>query len=166
MTVLEPVIHYILSLPKRRNIVRLPEVMAGADRPRKPVLRVLDSLVREGSLKEIADDPIPPQYNEFGRARRNPTWEIIRQPNIPVNRPVRRTKRDRIWKAVRMKRRFTQAEIRMISGVSEGSVCDYIRKLVRVGCVRKIGKAERAVVYMLIKDTGPVRPAIKETQSE
>lgn len=162
MTVLEPVVQFIQDY--RRNTVTLAQVIEGAERPRKPVLRVMDRLAREGYLEEIEDNKIPPAYGETGRERRNPTWRIIARPlpEIARPRPKRRTSRDRIWQLIRARRRFTRVELARISGVSPASCEDYVKLLARDGYLRETGKDGNRKVYLLVKDPGPTRPAIKE----
>lgn len=162
MTVLEPVVGFLTSY--RGDTVTLAAVITGADRPRKPVLRVLDRLVREGCLEEINDDPIANRYGESGRLKRNPTWRIIKKP-IAVNpkSPKRRTVRDRIWSLIRARRRFTRKELVRLCQASLGSVEDFTQLLERHGYIKVIGKDGRQKVYMLVKDVGPKRPVLAET---
>lgn len=160
MTVLEPVINFILTCKGKK--VSLDQVMVGAERPRKPTLRVMDRLVREGYLVEIADNKIRRVPAVGGRQPRNPVWKIIRPPQPPCIKAKRRTSRDRIWQAIRMKRRFTRSEIRAITCASEGSIQDLVILLEREGYLRMIGRAATAKVYLLIKDVGPQRPHIPE----
>lgn len=161
MTVLDPVITYLLGC-KLGKRVSLNQVMTGADRPRRPVLRVMDRLVKDGYLLEIADNKESKSYGEGGPARRNPTWEVLSPPTLKPRQPKRRTIRDRIWQAIRMKRRFSPPELASTSGVPEGSVRNYVKLLTRTGYLRVTGRDGIAQVYLLIKDPGPQRPAIKE----
>ncbi|MDR3631742.1 MAG: hypothetical protein P4L42_15585 [Desulfocapsaceae bacterium] len=162
MTVLEPVIQFLQAWQKKT--VTLAQVIAGAERPRKPVLRVMDRLVREGCLEETEDNRIPARLGEFGRDRRNPTWKIIARPLVELARPKpkRLTVRDRIWKLIRARRRCTRLEIRRLASASIASAEDYTKLLERDGYIRAIGKDGRRKVYLLIKDPGPARPVIKE----
>lgn len=160
MTVLEPVVLFLLS--KNRKKVTLDQVLNGTERPRKPVLRVMDRLVSEGFLKEVDDNPLPLKLGEFGPPRRNPTWEIINPPSLPEKKAQRVTNRDKIWRAVRMKRRFTKKEIAALTGVSEGGIQDYFGLLVAAKYIRAIGKDERACKFMLVNDAGVKRPHIRE----
>lgn len=166
MTVLEPVIQFLMGY--RGKVVRLEQVISGADRPRKPVLRVMDRLVREGNLEEIADDKIQPAYGEVGRARRNPTWKIIEKPILEefLPKPTRDTVRDKMWRLIRARRRFTRRELMRLSGASLGSCEDFTQLLKRDGYLRVTGKDSRQQVYMLVKDPGPKRPAIPEVKKE
>jgi len=159
MTVLDPVIQYLSSRGKGRR-VRLDQVVAAVERPRRPVLRVMDKLAAEGYLVEIADDPIMPAYGECGPPRRNPTWKIITDPMSRPARPAprRQSARARIWRVIRAMRRtsgnrFTQPDLVRLSGASRGTVEDYVRRLVSAGYLRRAGKDGRLTVYMLVYDT-------------
>ncbi len=161
MTVLEPVISFLLKHGGRT--VELSAIIAGAERPRRAVLRVLDCLVREGYLTEIEDNKINPKYGEHRRCRRNPTWLINKKPlsERPEFIPKKRSNRDRIWQIIRMKRRFTRNDLEIISGVSRGSIDDYTKLLERQGVIRPIGKDSWSKVYLLVKDFGVKRPLFK-----
>ena len=162
MTVLDPVILFLLSW--RKKSISLEQVMKGADRPRKPVLRVMDRLVREGYLVEAKDDKVPPGYGECGRPLRNPTWQFTGKQlaRRPQPKPQKRTVRDRLWKIIRAKRRFTRSDIEIVTGVKRASIEDYTKLLEREGILRVIGKNSWEKVYLLVKDSGPQRPIIKE----
>ncbi|MDR3631336.1 MAG: hypothetical protein P4L42_13485 [Desulfocapsaceae bacterium] len=162
MTVLEPVIQFLQDYTGKS--FTLTQAMAGAERPRKPVLRVMDRLVREGYLEETRDDKIPLKLGEFGKSRRNPTWRIIAKPLMELARPKpkHRTVRDRIWQLIRARRQFTRTEIRRLAIVTVSSVEDYTQLLERAGYIRVIGNDGHQKVYMLVKDPGPKRPMIKE----
>ena len=158
MTVLEPVIQFLCDCILKT--VTLSQVIEGADRPRKPVLRVMDRLVREGYLFETEDNKIPPRLGESGRARRNPTWRIIKKPKLEtfVPRPSRNTLRDRMWRIIRARRRITTGDLARLSGANANTVNEYTRLLVNCGYLRIIGRDNRQNVYHLVKDPGPVRP--------
>lgn len=161
-SVLGPVIAFITS--GNNKVITLDQVTAGADRPRRPVLRVMDRLAREGYLVEVADEPITNGYGELGPPRRNPTWRVVQTPPMPTLSPKRRTIRDRIWQAIRMKRRFGLKDIMFITGQDEGSVRLYVRMLVKSGHLRVVGKIGAANIYLLLpsKDCGPQRPSTRE----
>lgn len=164
MTVLEPVISYLMNYQGKQ--VNLEQIVSGADRPRRPVLRVMDRLSREGNVVEIADTPEPKGYGEGGKPRRNPTWRIIEKPVLAafIPRPKRITVRDRMWRIIRARRRFTRLELRRLAGATISSCETFTQMLERDGYLRVIGKDSHQQVYMLIKDTGPVRPATREAR--
>lgn len=160
MTVLEPVINYILTC--RRKELTLQQVMAGADRPRRPVLRVLDRLVKEGSLIEIEDNKARPGLGEFGPNRRNPSWRVISLPQLPCLMARRLTVRDKVWKALQTSPRCTQNEIMTVTGAKEKTVRNYLSLLLKAGYLRVTGKDGHSNVYMLTNGHGKPRPEIRE----
>ena len=165
MTVLEPVVAFLQDYTGKK--VSLGQVVAGAERPRRPVLRVMDRLVRENYLEEIEDNPLRLDGKVGGKSQRNPTWRILAKPLSADFIPMvaaRVTVRDRMWKLVRAMRRFTVAEIMRLSGASEGAATDFVNLLAAYGYVRMIGKDGHRHVYMLIKDPGVKRPATPEVR--
>ncbi len=167
MTVLEPVINYLTTLKKGVNIT-LTEVIGQAQRPRKPVLRVLDRLTREGFLDEISDEKIAPRFGEVGRCRRNPTWKLIDHP-VYVNpkSPKRRTHRDRIWKAMRDKRKFTRKDLVRVTGCSMASVESYTKLLEYHGIIRVLFQYRNLKTYVLPTGKATVkRPIVREIKKK
>ncbi len=164
MTVLEPVRAYLAARRaegKRR--VRLAEVVEATGLPRRPVLRVLDKLTREGYLREVADDPEPPRRGECGPPRRNPTWRIVGDVTArPGPKPHRDTLRDKMYRIIRARRRFTRTDLMVLTGASQGSAEIYTVILERHGIIRRIGKRGGEIVWMLVKDPGPNRPRLDE----
>lgn len=165
MTVLEPVVRFLMEFEGKK--VTLEQVTTGAERPRKPTLRVMDRLVREGCLEEIEDNKIAPRLGEFGKDRRNPTWRIVKRPLDHEFSPKakRRTVRDRMWQLMRAKRRFTRGDLQRLGGISVASVEDYTKMLAHYGYLRVIGKDGHFNIYMLVKDIGTERPNLKEVAS-
>ena len=166
MTVLEPVVAFLQGCT--RKTVTLGQVVAGSDRPRRPVLRVMDRLVRDGYLEEIEDNPVRQDARVGGKSQRNPTWRILTRPVpeefIPMAPHV--TMRDRMWRLIRAKRRFTLVEIMRLAASSEGAAKDFIELLAAHGFLRMIGKDGHRHVYMLIKDPGVKRPPTPEVRKD
>lgn len=151
MTVLDPVMHFLMACNKQT--VNLYDVMHAADRPRRPTLRALDKLTKEGYLKEIVDIKQELRAGEVGPKRRNPTWKIVG--NIekrPKARVRKTTLRAKVWKLIRAKRHFTKEALVITSGASVATVDEYVRELERNKYVRKTGKDGRLVTFMLVKD--------------
>ena len=164
MTVLEPVVAFLQGCASKK--VTLGQVVSGADRPRRPVLRVMDRLVREGYLEEIEDNPVRQDTRVGGTSQRNPTWRILTRP-VPeefIPMATRVTVRDRMWRLIRARRRFTLIEIMRLSGASEGAAKDFVELLAAHGYLRLIGKDGHRHVYMLIKDPGAKRPPTPEVR--
>lgn len=156
MTVLDPVIGYLMAMYEMsgsHRVLSLARIMNGAGRPRKPVLRVLDKLVGEGYLVQINDSPVPNGRREYGPARRNPEWRIVRDlTDRPAARPRKNTLRDKIWKLIRIRLYFTKADLVFSSGASPATVDEYVRLLEKWGHIRRTGKDGRFVHYMVINN--------------
>jgi hypothetical protein len=164
MTVLEPIIEFLQGYCRKK--ITLGQLLSGVERPRKPILRVMDRLVKEGNLEEIEDNKIAPVFGECGRNRRNPTWLIIEKPLMDefVPRPSRTTLRDKMWRLIRSRRRFSKRDLMRFTGCKEGSATDYTKLLEHYGYIRTTGKDGHLKVYMLIKDPGPKRPVTPEVK--
>lgn len=162
MTVLEPVIAWLITL--KGKCVTLTQVMKGSDRPRKPVLRVMDRLVSEGYLEEVEDNKIPCKLGEYGRERRNPTWKILAKPlAMPKKQAKCHTLRDKMWQLIRIHHHFTVVQIQRLSGAAYDTVRLYVKMLERDGYVRKSGTDGGRITWMLIKGHKQVdRPQTKE----
>lgn len=151
MTVMDPVIYYLLTCGKKR--VTLQQVMEGAERPRRPVMEAIRKLQREGYIEVTKEEKEPAHGSVHGRPRRCPTLKIIGDlSERPKAAPRRNTMRDKIWKLIRAKRYFTSREIEVASGASNASVRSYITLLKKGGYIRKTGKDGHYNTFMLIKD--------------
>ena len=162
MTVLDPVVLYLLTCGKKK--VTLEQVVAGVELERKPVLRVLDKLAREGYLEEIEDNKLPKGYAEPGPHMQNPTFGIVRDlTDRPGKRPVSKNSgRDKIWRAIKQLRRgFTRSDLVRLTGVSWAAVEDYTWLLQRDGYIKVVGKLGRKNKYNMVADELK-RPQIKE----
>lgn len=166
MTVLEPVVAWLIRCKKKQ--VTLTMVMEGADRPRCPVLKVMDRLARDGYLEEVQDNPAERKYRQRGPDKRNPTWKILDKPlSLPTNKVNKPTLRDKMWKVIRVKRQFTFAHIQRLSGASYSMARQYVNLLARNGYVRKTGIDHRKITWLLIRGHNQVaRPAMKEKTDE
>lgn len=162
MTVLDPVVLYLLTCGKKK--VTLEQVVAGVELERKPVLRVLDKLAREGYLEEIEDNKLPKGYAEPGPYVQNPTFTVVRDlTDRPGKRPVSKNSgRDKIWRAIKQLRRgFTRSDLVRLTGVSWAAVEDYTWLLQRDGYIKVVGKLGRKNKYNMVADELK-RPQIKE----
>lgn len=166
MTVLEPVITFIYGLT--RSKITLDDLIEGTGRPRKPIIRVMDRLVKGGFVSEVEDTKVKRGYKDYGPAKRNPTWEIITKPMIEsfTPRPNKNALRDKMWRLIRARRRFTRRELIRLSGASLGSATDFTQLLVKHKFIRTTGKDGHQNVYMLIKDPGPTRPVTPEVKTK
>ncbi|BDD85965.1 hypothetical protein [Desulfofustis limnaeus] len=151
MSVLDPLIGWLLA----KNIKRfsLERAVAGTKLPRKPVLRALDLLTREGYLEQIDERWERVDLRVGGKPRRQPRWKVVKSPGErKKTRALKTTKRAKIWKIIRAKRYFTKADLVITSGATEDNVDEYVRLLKNAGYVRKTGKDGRRDVFMLVRD--------------
>jgi hypothetical protein len=169
MTILEPIRAFLasltsLSVPR----ITLQQVLEAIDRPRRPVLRMLDQLAAEGYLVEISDKPVAPGPGESGRFRRNPTWQVNQEKDITDRPRIKsrpRNLRDKMWVVIRSRRRFVRSSLVTLAGCSLGSAETFTLLLERGKVIRRIGKDGGEILWLLVKDTGPKRPRIKEATS-
>lgn len=161
MTVLDPVVLYLLTCGKRK--VTLEQVVAGVELERKPVLRVLDKLAREGYLEEIEDNKLPKGYAEPGPHVQNPTFGIVLDLTDRPKRTVAKdTGRDRIWRAIKqLQRGFTRSDLVRLTGSPRSAVDDYTKMLQRDGIIKVVGKSGQQHRYNLAS-AELKRPVVKK----
>lgn len=140
--------------------VTLAEVVDTSGCPRRPVLRVLDRLTRDGWLELAADLRERPKTGECGPKRRNPVYEVRR--DIRLHRAhqnkSRVTCRDKIWSTLRAVRRATVSHLMRMTGCGEEVCREYLHILLHGEFVRKAGMDGREKVWVLVKDAGARRP--------
>lgn len=132
----------------------------------KPALRVMRKLAREGHL-ELIDEGKLFNNKKGGVPAKNPTWEVVDRKSLPaVLEPKKKPRsiRDRLWKAIRIKRIFLLKEIMKLADAKEATAMNYIKILERNRYVRKAGHREQrqGQHWQLIRDDGPDRPVLKE----
>ncbi|MBL4901072.1 hypothetical protein JYT85_01475 [Desulfocapsa sp. AH-315-G09] len=167
MTVLEPVLGWLVSCKLKK--VTVIQIMDNIGMPKKPILRVMDKLVREGYAEEVEDNKIQLCRGEFGKPRRNPTWKLLEKPlsDRPTRRPKRQTNRDKLWTAIRRQRIFTRKDLIRSTGLSMGSVESYTKLLERDGYLKVKGNDGHQKVYTLTKGLRDFsRPLLKEKVDE
>lgn len=144
--------------------ITLAEVVDASGCPRRPVLRVLDRLVREGFLGLAEDIRERPSPGECGPRRRNPSYEIRRDIRLQRAAMVRSrvTCRDKLWTTLRTVRRATLSDLQRLTGCDEGTCREYVRQLSRHGYVREVGKTGHEKIWALVKDAGARRPETPE----
>jgi|GEM_PF-2234315 len=147
--------------------VSLADVVSTSGCPRRPVLRVLDRLAREGWLEIMSEERVPAEATgeTFGPARRNPTYQVVKDIRLHRAHQVRTriSCRDKIWTTLRTLRSATVADLQRLTGCAYEAVQDYIKVLRRHGIVKsgaKVAGNEKA--YVLLKDAGPRRPETPE----
>ena len=135
-------------------------VMISIGISRRQALQILGKFKKEGYLTEVKVERIPLKLNEYGPARRNPQYKVIkdilmRKQKLPV------CDRDKIWKTLRYLREFTRSDLIRLTGCTK-TVEDYTRLLSRHGYIRSLGQHSREKIWTLVKDIGPKRPHIPE----
>lgn len=167
MTVLEPVLEWLVSCKLKK--VTLIQIIENTGKPKKPILRVMDKLAREGYAEQVEDNKIQLRRGEFGKPRRNPTWKLNGEPltDRPTRRPKRQTKRDQIWTAIRRQRVFTRKTLVRITGIKLASIETYTKILEREGYLKVKGNDGHQKVYTLKKGLRDFsRPLLKEKCDE
>lgn len=159
---IEPIVDFLNGY--RPPLISLNQVVCkiGIDRTR--ALRIMRKLQTWGYIEIKKDISIPLQG---GGRYRNPQWKIADRKGMlerKTRSPKRSTFRDRIWKAMRIKRIFLVKDIIKLAEVKEPTAMNYIHILERNRFVRKTGqRQQRAGCYWhLIKNPGPERPVLKE----
>ena len=152
----------IINFLFHRKRFCLTDVVEATGLDRRKLLRVLEKLRNEGYLEILEEEHIRAGYKEMGPARRNPRYKLIKDiSDRRIKRPD--NKRDKIWRTLRHLRKTTCSNLVRITGCNERTVGDYIRKLAGDGYVRSMGRYGKEKVWILVKDTGPQKPRIKET---
>lgn len=119
---------------------------------------------RAGLVARQGAQPIRFALTDAGRAAND---DQRRPPQVRIDgaaRPRRRTQRARLWRAMRVLRRFSLPELLITSGASRRSAEDFINCLARAGylaCEQR-GHPMRGSwsVYRLAAGTGPRVPSI------
>ncbi len=133
-----------VSIEKMAEMTGLPE---------NPVSRALDILTERGVIATIPGSggkyfvPYP---------KETPAHEEKQ----PVEKKL--LGRDKMWRVMRAKRRFTRIDIKRIAELPISSVETYFDILLSHGYIRKTGKTGNADVFMLVKNPGPIRPILKK----
>jgi DNA-binding IclR family transcriptional regulator len=156
----------VLDFLSGRKRFGLAEVTAGTGLTRRQVLRVLDRLCRGGYLREVADRRMENGRKSFGPARRNPTWETVQDPSKRrYQKATRETCRDKVWRSIRVMRRATTSDLIRVTGCKESAVILFLKLLERDGYVRRQART-KPILWLLIKDAGPKRPATPEVRDD
>jgi len=146
--------------------VTLTEMVEVSGYPRRPVLRVLDRLAREGWLEIQTEERIKAEEmgETFGPARRNPTYQVVRDIRLHRAHQIHSmvTCRDKLWSTLRTLRRSTVTNLVRLTGCSEDCCRHYMTILERNGFVRQAGRDGLEKIWVLIQDTGARRPETLE----
>lgn len=142
--------------------VALAGVVEASDCPRRPVMRVLDRLVREGFLALASDERVQADKmgEVYGPKRRNPTYDVVRDVRLHRAHQAksRVTCRDKLWSTLRAVRRATISHLARLTGCGPDTCREYLLCLLAHGYVRQSGKDGREKVWVLARDAGARRP--------
>ncbi len=123
-------------------------------------------LTQEGYL-ELIDEGKLFINQKNGLNRKNQTWKIVDRKALPGR--LKKNKkpgkiRDRMWKAMRIKRIFLLKDIMKLADVKEATAMNYIKILERNKYARKVGQRgqREGCHWQLVQDDGPERPVLKE----
>ena len=77
------------------------------------------------------------------------------------------TARERLWRAMRIRRRFTIEEVRITAGAAKNNALKYVTGLARAGYLRvevprRSGKAMGGAIYAIARGSGPMAPCVLE----
>ena len=98
--------------------------------------------------------------------------KIVIQVRAKKPQPLQKenTGADRLWKAVRVLRRFNQTDLVVTTGETPSNVWSFLRRYIVAGYLQKATRPNRRAggeaVYALIKDPGPKRPPYKTLNLE
>lgn len=148
----------------RAGRVTLAEVVATTACPRRPVLRVLDRLAREGWLDLVEDARERQAPGKCGVRPRNPVYEVRRDIRQHRAHQIRAqiTCRDKLWSTMRTLRRTTIANLVRLTGCTEDCCRHYMVILLHNGFVRQGGMDGLEKVWVLVNDAGARRPETRD----
>ena len=161
---LKPIVEFLSGYRKKNVTLNLTVYQTGIES--KPALRVMRKLAREGLL-ELIDEGRIIFGHKVGVHIKSPAWRILDRKALADrlnSRKTRRSIRDRLWKAIRIKRIFLLKDIMELADAKEATAMNYIKILERNRYVRKAGRREQrqGQHWQLIRDDGPERPVLKE----
>ena len=126
------------------------------------VYRPLQRLVREGHVKRYHATDDTPTFKKGRPALGDVVYKAL--PSLKERAANGRDKKlpnaawDRIWKAIRVLKRFKKKDLVVTSGAKEDNTVFFMKALSRAGIIRATKKGPSAE-WRLIDDIGPERPA-------
>jgi len=134
---------------------------------RKEVKWRLDRLEREKLITRIRTNGTKPQG---GSNPGRPTKDIIytAKKNALKKRLAKMTAKqkrdtawDKMWRTIRIIRKFTRGDLVQLTGAADQNVKDFTGLLIRDGYIKQVSlEGKRPETLMLCKDPGPQRPRI------
>lgn len=157
-----------LICKSRGHMITLKRVMEKTGLDHKPTIRIMDKFLKKGFLEVFKVVTKESRKGISNNPVRYPTWKILDRKRIceAVACPGKNGKgqvRDRIWKAIRMRRIFTAPEIQELSGRNINSIRDYTTILAKHKIVKKTGRGRQGTFWQLTLANPPVkRPNLSE----
>jgi hypothetical protein len=123
---------------------------------RSSVRHVLWKLEKEGSIVRFTEKAATPTFKK-GRQGKEITYRNKKE-LWKVERKTTENGWDKMWKAIRVMRRFTRFDLITICGQHPENVAYFTKHYRKLGYIQPSKKAGRGVVWTLVKDPGPDRP--------
>lgn len=161
---LKQIIEIIIA---RRGFFTLDQIVAASGWKRAEVKHRLDRLEAEGLIKRVRQKTgrRDPAQAGGGPSPREITYIKCRGLQGRLDRmtasQVRDTAWEKIWRTIRIMRRFGVADLIQLTGAMEDNVRAYLKILARDGWIRKVSPpGKNPATWFLSKDPGPARPRI------
>ncbi len=162
----------ILTLLADGRASTVAELAATLDMNHRQVTNGAAKLLQRGYLMRLADGRLQLTVEGIAAAA---AGEVIKGSSQSKVRGIRDTFRDRAWRAMRFRRRFTVGEIvsdavRAGDGQPEDNARRYISRLKRAGYVGELPNRRQGTAlssngfkqFVLLKNTGPRAPVWRE----
>jgi predicted transcriptional regulator len=137
---------------------------------RKAISQACSKLVTRGFVDRVETGCF--QLTEGGKLVFENNANLSSAPIGPRVKPRKHAKsmRIRIWRAIRMKRKFTISDIVTLASKEEKAPRDgvqrYLCVLSQAGYLHRLKQAGKARRYSLIRDLGPEAPIIRNNRTE
>lgn len=160
----------VIASAAQKSGIGLKDLVIDTGLTRKQVLRVMDKLTRLGYLIKTQEKLVKKSWDTHGgRRMRLPTWEINTARILDVGKIVKRkpnSVRDKIWRGIRIKRKFTPKELAEFVGASYDVICDYLRILEYHQVIHRKPNMGKFKEFLLLTDPGPIRPVLPEISNK
>jgi len=138
--------------------------------PRKSVTQACAKLLARGLVDRVERGCY--QLTEAGRQVVENKVSLTSAALVPKldERVYKDSMRTRIWRAMRLKKKFTIADLTKLATRDEkqgaNNVQQYCKALRAVGYLRKIRNTDRALRFCLVIDNGPIAPIFRKKRGE
>ncbi len=147
----------------------LDEVYNQTNAPKPTIKEFFTRIIKAGFINVVRSEHDGPiiKRNYYRIAKRSRFAPKVRKDGT-ICPP---TKRDVLWRTMRMNKRFTPKELVIWASLPETEIKlndakDYIKNLYKAGYLKTVGKTAGNVspTYLLVKDTGPLPPKIQRVK--